>query len=320
MFSSASMRSPMLLVKSCSRYAESSKLTMKLSSSGLLSRTNANAGLFTRSRLLRMLPLLSMTKPRLSGMSSCLNVLIVCWTLSSNTRKFSCFRPSTGRPSLSRTEIGNCTSSVSTLRVYGLSLPVPCFCGCGRSCARRANENRRREKMQNDLRTMSFDCTRWASEGRSQTAQLILACSSLGCWRVVSLFGAYVEALNTFRRIHFHSKLSPLAVFSSIGRMIPEHVLVFQFDSDLGADVFEFVHRIRKHRLASGQLRQFFDERAAGTSRTKLGVKVVHNADAVNLHILFFYELFHVLERVAAAIVLAVGDQQECFLGIATFF
>src|SRR5229473_3322232 len=65
---------------------------MKASSLGLLVFTKVSAAVFTRSRLSRMLPLLSITSPTLTGMSSRLNRASFCSTLSSRTRKLSsCF-------------------------------------------------------------------------------------------------------------------------------------------------------------------------------------------------------------------------------------
>src|SRR6266700_2540174 len=56
-----------------------------------------------------------------------------------------------GRPSLSRIDTGNCTSSVSTLMLYGA-----CFCGCGLSCASRAAENNKTVAAKIDLLSMVF--------------------------------------------------------------------------------------------------------------------------------------------------------------------
>src|SRR5262245_20860698 len=82
---------------------------------------------------------------------------------------------------------------------------------------------------------------------------LVLTCRcGVGHWRVVSLLSADIQSWDAFRGIHFQSKLSPLPVLSLIARMIADHVLVFQFDGDLGADVFQFVNRIREECTASG--------------------------------------------------------------------
>ena len=56
---------------------------------------NVMAAAFTCGRLARMLPLLSTTRPKLTGTSSCLKTESFCSTLSSKTLKFSSFRPGT---------------------------------------------------------------------------------------------------------------------------------------------------------------------------------------------------------------------------------
>src|SRR5260221_616589 len=61
-----------------------------------------------------MLPLLSITKPMLTGMSSRLKRESFCSTLSSRTRKLSCFKPSANRPRSSITVVCKTTRLTST--------------------------------------------------------------------------------------------------------------------------------------------------------------------------------------------------------------
>src|SRR5213078_2830744 len=52
-------------------------------------------------------------------------------------------------------------------------------------------------------------------------------------------------------------------------------------------------------------------------TRAQLRIPLIDNADGVYLHILLFDKLSDVLERVTAAIVLAIGDQKKRFFRIA---
>ena len=125
-FSNVSTRLPRLRVKFCSRKAWSLKVTMKVSSSRLLSPMNTRAALATRSLFSRMLPLVSITSPTLMGTSSWRKREISCSTPSSKTRKCSCSSPCTGSPSRSSTDTGSNTSSTSTMRVNWPSSPRSC--------------------------------------------------------------------------------------------------------------------------------------------------------------------------------------------------
>ena len=69
----------------CVRLGSSLKLTMKTSSSGFDAFTIASAADATRSRLSRMLALLSIDQPSETGTSSCRKTLISCFTPFSKT-------------------------------------------------------------------------------------------------------------------------------------------------------------------------------------------------------------------------------------------
>src|SRR6266849_2074992 len=83
------------------------------------------AASFTRGRLSRMLPLLSMTSPMLTGTSSRLKTETFCSTLSSKTRKFSGLRPSAKRWRSSITVV------CSTTRLTSILMLEPCLPALG---------------------------------------------------------------------------------------------------------------------------------------------------------------------------------------------
>src|SRR5207302_2511423 len=103
---------------------------MKASSLGLLVFTKVSAAVFTRSRLSRMLPMLSTSSATLIGMSSRLNRASFCSTLSSRTRKYSCLRSGTNRPRSSST-VACSTTKLTSRWMRKLS---SCFCAGGAVC------------------------------------------------------------------------------------------------------------------------------------------------------------------------------------------
>ena len=90
----------------------------------------------------------------------------------------------------------------------------------------------------------------------------------------------------------------------------------FSSTAIFGADVFQFVNRIRKECSAASQVRQLFDHRAAGATAAQLRVEFADDADGVDLNVLFFDEFFDVGERVTASVVFTIRDQKQRFLGI----
>src|ERR1700686_682629 len=87
------------------------KASAKISSSGLLIWTNDLAAAIVKSRLLCILPLLSIRRPTVTGGSSLAKKLIVCGALSSKTVNASLERSVTYRPFRSLTVACNTTSS-----------------------------------------------------------------------------------------------------------------------------------------------------------------------------------------------------------------
>src|SRR6202020_2692296 len=77
-----------------------------------------------------MLPLLSITSPMLTGISSRLKTDSFCSTLSSRTRKFSSFNPSTNRLRSSSTVVCNTTRFTSTRILGSVGACWPGGSGC----------------------------------------------------------------------------------------------------------------------------------------------------------------------------------------------
>ena len=103
--------------------------------------------------------------------------------------------------------------------------------------------------------------------------------------------------------------------------MISQQVLIPELDGDLAADVLKLISRFREEHAPSGGIDQILDRGAARASLDELFARI-DDADRKNLNVLFFDELFDIGKRVAAVVVLTIGDQQQClsFVGGAFHF
>src|SRR5262249_28288747 len=118
-----------------------------------LFRTNESAAASRRCLRGSMLRLLSMTRPRLTGMSSCLKTVILCSFRSSKIRKFSFFKLPTGRSCWSVTF--TCTSLRST---FTLSLNVE-------SCPARIDAKRTEQRTKVFIFIIFIELRRIVAEG-----------------------------------------------------------------------------------------------------------------------------------------------------------
>ena len=95
--------------------------------------------------------------------------------------------------------------------------------------------------------------------------------------------------------------------------------MILQFDRDLRADVLKLVNGIRKERSTSGQIAQLVNDCPAGLAGTQLGTPIADNTDCKDLNILFAQKFPNIRKRITAAVVLAIGDEQQRFLRITAF-
>src|SRR5690348_11539244 len=185
------------------------------------------AAAFTRGRLSRMLPLLSITSPMLTGMSSRLKTESFCSTLSSKTRKLSCFRPSANFPRSSITVVCSTTRLTST-RIL-LSWLDGWFGGGGcagavGSCAADGATLHRR----------THTTTKAKRTGVNLRAALM-------AWGVIASLRVNVERRKPFWRAQLDLDLSPARIVCFVTWAISEDILISQLHADFRRDIRQFV-------------------------------------------------------------------------------
>src|SRR5262245_36389323 len=177
-----------------------------------------------------MEPLLSITRPMLTGTSSRLKTESFCSALSSNTRKFSSFRPSTNFPRSSSTVVCSTTRFTSTLMLppCWLDWPGGAGCACGKlsglSCARTVEDAKSKNARE---RAGSRNCT--PLKGR------------LVAGSVIAGFGEYIEGRQALGSAQLDLDLAPARVMNLVARMVSQNILVTQLHANLGGDVREIL-------------------------------------------------------------------------------
>src|SRR5579864_1661855 len=177
------------------------------------------AASFTRGRLSRMLPLLSMTNPMLTGMSSRLKTESFCSALSSKTRKFSSLRPSAKRPRSSRTVVWRTTRLTSTLMLEPWPPVGAWFGGGGGAVGIWAYEVR------------GISATPQISSKKA-AERTILRRDNLMTGRVVARLGIDRERREASGCAQFDFDFAPARVVSSVAWVISNDILVSQLHAD----------------------------------------------------------------------------------------
>src|SRR5216684_4592295 len=184
------------------------------------------AASLTRGRLSRMLPLLSMTSPMLTGTSSRLKTESFCSTLSSKTRKFSGLRPSANRWRSSTTVVCKTTKLTSTLMLEPCLPELASWPGGGGGAG---------------LETGS-----WAKAGPAktvaaqtrQTKRERARMKKLRRWKnsvaggVIASLGIDAERRKPLGRAQLDLELAPASVVSLVAWSIAEDILISQLHAD----------------------------------------------------------------------------------------
>src|SRR6266446_237942 len=256
------------------------------------------AAWFTRGRLSRMLPLLSITKPMLTGMSSRLKTESFCSTLSSSTRKLSCFRPSAKRPRSSITVVCSTTRLTST-RILE-SWPTLGWPGGGGGalgtagiCASATPRPKRRVKETTRVRKA------WRDERDARSV----------AGSVVARFRVHVEGRKPLGRAELDLDLSPARVMRLIAWTISQDILVSQLHADFRCNVRKFVQILDRENAAARHFRNFAQQRRTVEffRRTIAVTKRVKDANGIELGVGFLYETLDVAFIVPTMIISPVG-------------
>src|SRR5271165_4355438 len=132
-----------------------------------------------------------------------------------------------------------------------------------------------------------------------------------GC--IVSRFGVNVQGRQALWRIQSHFDLSPLAIPTCISRTVSENVLVAQFNSYLGGHVGQFIGVSDGEGAAAGDIRDLRQQLRTFAFFGSLEITVIQ-ANTVNLHVRLLDHRLDFGFGVAAMVVAAVGDDEECLL------
>src|SRR5260370_26092016 len=203
-----------------------------------------------------MLPLLSITKPELTGTSSCLKTESFCSTLSSNTRKFSCFNPGTKMLRSLSTEACN-----TTRLTWDWILYCPCWASCGGfdgACGWVDGE------------ICVCDCCARAPVARhtpipirKNVMRKAVRRPRLLVGGVVAGLRKYIKGREPFRRFEFNLDLSPNTLLLRIARFVSQNILVTELHPDFCSYIGQFADIANGENSSSGHLGHFRKQRRA---------------------------------------------------------
>src|SRR5579864_2614781 len=222
-----------------------------------------------------MLPLLSITRPMLTGISSRLKTESFCSILSSRTRKLSCFNPSAKRPRSSSTVVCSTTRFTSTRILESCPLVAPGggggTLGAVGICASAAAQKRTAE-----------NATNVRAPGSTQGKLLV-------AWRVVTSLRVHVERRKPFRRAQLDLDFSPARIMCLIARPISQDILVSQLHANFRCNVRKLVQVLDREYPAARHFRDFAQQRRTVElfRRTIAVTKRIKNADGIELGVGF---------------------------------
>ena len=126
------------------------------------------------------------------------------------------------------------------------------------------------------------------------------------------------ERRQSFRLDQFHLDPPVFSVPFPVARGVEEHVLIPQFDTDLGGDIRQFIQVLDRKLPASRLFRQFGQQAGAGQflGGSSPGRGRLVNSDRINLDVRFLHPVLDFSFGVAAVVIAAVGDHQQGFARI----
>src|SRR5262249_55958399 len=244
-----------------------------------------------------MLPLLSITRPMLTGTSSRLKTASFCSALSSNTRKFSSFNPSTNFPRSSSTVVCSTTKLTSTLMLPPCALDWPGGVGCaggkemGLSCAEALDEKQSARRTRDGIAALAARVT-WSVTRR-----------------VIASLGEHIEGRKALGSAQLDLDLAPTRIVRFIARMVSQNILVTQLHANLGGDVREILEPLDGENAPAGHIGYVGQQRRpVQFFRGPIAIsKRVENSDGIELSICFFYEPLDIAFVVPTMIIPSVG-------------
>src|SRR6267142_1906153 len=245
-----------------------------------------------------MEPLLSMTRPMLTGTSSRLKRESFCSALSSRTRKFSGLRPSTNLPRSSRTVVWRTTRFTSNLRTPPCWLFWPGGVGW---VAGRASGLSWAWEMEATRKTKSAD-----KIVRATGAKIL---DELVAGGVVAGFVENGEWRKALGRAQLDFNFAPTSVVRFIAWMISQNILVTQLHANFGCDVRKILEPLYGENATASKIGDVGQERRPvelfrGTTTI---TKRVENSDGIKLGVGFPHQPLDIAFVVPAMIIASVG-------------
>src|ERR1700689_1490173 len=261
-----------------------------------------------------MLPLLSITKPMLTGISSRAKTEMRCSTLSSNTLKLSCFKSGTNWPLASSTVACRTTRSTSLLSVApGGDWGSFCCCpplnssdglapggGGGSACAR-AGADARKVALRKSARI--------AIRGEFRKRANSVAGGE------ITRAGENFKRRQSVRRAPTHFDFLPFSVAGAIFWPIAENILIPQLHADLRRDVGKIVEAGHSKSAAAGHFRELAQQAGSATLLWGgiVGANII-DADCVHLDIRFFQVFADIHFSITTMVVPAIRYDEQSFL------
>src|ERR1017187_3165633 len=267
-----------------SRKASSLKLTTKTSSSGLESFTRAREAASTPARLTRMLPLLSTIRPSETGTSSRRKPVMRWAAPFSVSPKASRVRSVTRWPLLSNTVVLQITTRVSERKTKDSSCDGGGFAGC--------------------------PCS---AQPVSSIAPARPAANPLFVGRMIAHPPESPQQRHLGRLHQLDIHMAVFSVALLVGRGIAKHVLIPELDSDFGGNIRQLIGVFDLVLAASGLVGHLAQQ---GRPVALLGGPAARtdgfvDSDGIDLDVGFFHQVTKFPFGVAAAVVAAVGDDQN---------
>src|SRR5690348_16701921 len=271
-----------------------------------------------------MLPLLSITRPMVRGISSCEKSATFCSTLSSNTRKLAPASLSIMTPWSSITE--TCRTTICTLDFR--TLPPPWFCafgsGGGAMLILGVGGSGGCDWESWACDAVACELGAWARRPDSAPVRKIATKKTKdrrsreksAARGVIAVFRIDTERRQPLWRTKRDFDFAPFAIMFVIAWPVTHHVLVSQFHADLGSNVRQFAGRSHVERPAAGGVRQIVQQRRAVALFGRWTTVGFVKADGVDLHVRFLHEAADVVLAVPAVIIASVGDDEQRFLSI----
>src|SRR5688572_17950377 len=125
---------------------------------------------------------------------------------------------------------------------------------------------------------------------------------------VVAFFGSYKQAWQTARRRYLHLDLAPLAVVSEVRRLVPDGILVTQFQRNLLEDVVHFGWAAREKSLAPGNTGQLIEDALTFHAESAARIATAQNSDAIQNHVRLLQQPAELVKSVSRVVVLSVAN------------